>query len=114
MAETRDIHDLINAGAVAKPPLQLGQEEKAALGDAATQFTVTDMIYGDDPENGAFFQIKIDLGGQEATFRLYLNGDRDAFLQSVSEAVAAGPVSGLRLHTYRGGKGNPRVELEPA
>lgn len=110
----RDIHDLLTQGAVEAPAVQLTADDKVIHADASTPIVIRSGQYGVDEQNGPYVQFDAMLGDQPVTFRLYHNGTRDRFITGVAEAAAQGPISGLRFRAYRGAKGQPRVELEPA
>lgn len=109
-----DIRELVREGVVDAPPTEWDKGKREEMGEKGTIFTITSGAMSMDNESRALMQFVGKCAGEPITFRLYLNGKRDAFLLKVAELAAAEPVDGLRLHTYREGKGSPRVELEPA
>ena len=110
----RDIHALIKEGAVSKPVLELREQEKLEYADAGTELEVSGVAMGTDNDNRTYYQIQARHGDQPVSFRLYSNGVRDSFLESIGAATSGGPVGGLRLVADRSGKGKPRVDLAPS
>lgn len=110
----RKAMDLITTGQLAPPVQQLGEEDKVHLAESGIPFIVEEISYLEGDEYGLYWQFRVKVNGEGATFRLSQHEGRDAFIQRVQEALVDGPIGGLRLNGRKTQKGKFFAYLDVA
>lgn len=113
MAKGRTLRQMVDSGSVAPPSSQLSKEEKEALADAGTPFSIVSAAIGEGTEYGGYYEVAIMLDGKERMFQLSMHPKREAFMADLMAAFPGDPIDNCRLVNKGGSKGSPFLTIEP-
>jgi len=92
----------------------MGVDEKEALAEAGTPFTVISVKAGEGTDFGGFWEVTIHLQGRERVFQLGFNQHRDPLMEALASVTAVEPVTNCRLVIKSRRGGNAFLMIESA